>query len=245
MLMDACYDREAFPTIDQAVDWCWASSEEEISAVKFVLSKFFTEYDGVFKQSHITEMLDNYHKNRATNKTIAVKREADKRTKREQTVNDSITNEHLITNKELRIKNQELEITNQELKTKDNKIKPIVEKKLDVEAESQILDFLIRISGKNFKHVKSNLRLITARLKEGHTEAEILAVVEMKVKEWQAKPKMTMYIRPATIFGAEKFNQYVGELGVETPEDKNEREMQEWINEGLDEGITEGELYEH
>ena len=114
MLMDACYDREVFPTLEQAIDWCWASSSEEIDAVKFVLSKFFTEYDGEFKQAHITETLDKYHENAATNKAIAVKREADRRTKREQTVNDSTTNEHLITNKELGI-------TNNQLITKDQK----------------------------------------------------------------------------------------------------------------------------
>ncbi|MCK4820454.1 DUF1376 domain-containing protein [bacterium] len=110
MLMDACYDREQFPTIEQAIDWCWATSPDEIEAVKFVLSKFFTEYDGVFKQSHITETLDNYHKNKATNKTIAIKREADRRTKREQTVNEPPPN-------------KELKITNQELITKDQVLK--------------------------------------------------------------------------------------------------------------------------
>ena len=114
MLMDACYDREVFPTLEQAIDWCWASSSEEIDAVKFVLSKFFTEYDGEFKQAHITETLDKYHENAATNKAIAVKREADRRTKREQTVDGSTTNEHLITNKELGI-------TNNQLITKDQK----------------------------------------------------------------------------------------------------------------------------
>jgi len=24
LLMDACYDRERFPTMDEAIDWCWA-----------------------------------------------------------------------------------------------------------------------------------------------------------------------------------------------------------------------------
>lgn len=108
MLMDACYDREIFPTIEQAIDWCWASSDEEIEAVKFVLSKFFTEYDGVFKQQHITETLDKYHENSATNKAIAIKREADRRTKREQSVHEPPPNKELL-------------ITNNQLITKDQK----------------------------------------------------------------------------------------------------------------------------
>ncbi len=99
MLMDSCYDREVFPTLEQAIDWCWASNEDEISAVKFVLSKFFVEQDGVFYQKHIAEKIAKYHENAATNKAIAIKREADKRTKREQTVNESPPNkEQLITN---------------------------------------------------------------------------------------------------------------------------------------------------
>jgi uncharacterized protein YdaU (DUF1376 family) len=113
MLMDACYDREQFPTIEQAIDWCWASSTDEIDAVKFILSKFFTEYDGVFKQAHITEILEKYHENSATNKAIAIKREADRRTKRAQTVHEPPPN-------------KELPITNQELRTKDQKKNPVV-----------------------------------------------------------------------------------------------------------------------
>ena len=133
--------------------------------------------------------------------------------------------------------------------TKDNKSKPLtvlahtdtdthsntetnadtlISSKLD--AEAGILNFLIKRSGKSFKHVPSNLKLITARIKEGHSESEILAVIDMKVKEWQMDPKMAKYIRPATLFNAEKFNQYVGELGVETPDDKRDRELSEWAN---------------
>lgn len=243
MLMDACYDREVFPTIEQAIDWCWASTNEEIEAVNFVLSKFFTKYDDVFKQSQITETLEKYHSNKVINKAIAVKREADKRTKREQTVDDSTTNEHLITNKELLITNQELEIknykseiTNQELTTKDQDQK-IISSKLDNVVESQVLlNYLNDISGKSFKHVDSNLKLIKARLNEGHSEKDIYAVIDRKVTEWENDPKMAKYIRPATLFNAEKFNQYVGELGVETPDQKRDRELSEWAN------TIEGEL---
>lgn len=95
MLMDACYDREVFPTVEQAIDWCWASSSEEIEAVKFVLSKFFIECGGVFEQAHIIETLAQYHKNAKINKAIAAKREADRRTKREQSVNEPPPNQEL------------------------------------------------------------------------------------------------------------------------------------------------------
>lgn len=77
--------------------------------------------------------------------------------------------------------------------------------------ETAILEKLNILTGKNFKPVESNLKLIRARLAENHTTKELLDVVEMKVEKWQGG-KMDEYLRPATLFNAEKFNQYVGEL---------------------------------
>lgn len=48
LLIDACYDRERFPSLDDAIDWCWARTDEEIAAVHFVLKKFFTLIDGLY-----------------------------------------------------------------------------------------------------------------------------------------------------------------------------------------------------
>ena len=93
LLKDACYDRETFPTLDEAIDWAWAASKEEIEAVEFVLNKFFCKDDsGYFVQDRVQEELDKYHETSATNKRIANERETkrrEKRTKREQAVNDS------------------------------------------------------------------------------------------------------------------------------------------------------------
>lgn len=61
LLMDACYDREAFPTETQAIDWVWAETDEEIAAVKFVLKKFFVmNEEGIYIQNHIQEDLIAY-----------------------------------------------------------------------------------------------------------------------------------------------------------------------------------------
>lgn len=115
LLLDACYDRERFPTRDEAIDWTWARSPEEVAAVEFVLSKFFTLEDGRYVQTRIAEEVEAYHQIALKNKAIAEKREADKRTKRETSstkraaestkrerpVNDSAPNqEPLTTNQE-------------------------------------------------------------------------------------------------------------------------------------------------
>lgn len=60
LLIDACYDRECFPTYEQAVDWTWASSTEENEALDFVLRKFFTLEDGVYKQLRIQQELHEF-----------------------------------------------------------------------------------------------------------------------------------------------------------------------------------------
>lgn len=46
MLLDACYDMEAFPTKEEAIEWTWASTPEEVAAVEFVLSRFFILEEG-------------------------------------------------------------------------------------------------------------------------------------------------------------------------------------------------------
>ena len=48
LLMDAIYDREIFPTLDEALDWAWARDEAEVAAVKFVLTKFFVSFRFAF-----------------------------------------------------------------------------------------------------------------------------------------------------------------------------------------------------
>lgn len=61
MLIDCCYDRETFPTLEEAIDWLWASTKEEIEAVEFVLKRFFTlQEDGRYVQKRIAEELAEY-----------------------------------------------------------------------------------------------------------------------------------------------------------------------------------------
>lgn len=94
LLIDACYDRERFPSLDDAIDWCWARSDEEIAAVHFVLKKFFTLIDGLYVQNRIREEIDQYQANAAKNKEIALEREAKKRDAKARTVHGQSTNEH-------------------------------------------------------------------------------------------------------------------------------------------------------
>ena len=101
LLIDSCYDREIFPTLEQALEWTWASTEAEVEAVKFVLSRFFTlDKDGCYVQDRILAELLHYHKNADTNKRIADEREAKRRgnnTKRVQDVDEPPPNQEPLT----------------------------------------------------------------------------------------------------------------------------------------------------
>jgi uncharacterized protein YdaU (DUF1376 family) len=101
LLIDACYDREIFPTLEQAIDWTWASTDAEIDAVKFVLSRFFKlSSDGQYVQDRILEELLQYHKNADTNKRIAIDRETkrkEKSTNRAPNVNEPPPNQEPLT----------------------------------------------------------------------------------------------------------------------------------------------------
>lgn len=61
LLMDAIYDREQFPTRDEAIDWLWAETDEEIAAVDFVLRKFFKLDGEKYVQKRIVEEIEKYH----------------------------------------------------------------------------------------------------------------------------------------------------------------------------------------
>ena len=125
LLLDACYDREQFPTREEAIDWLWASSTAEIEAVDFVLSKFFNLVDGRFVQNRIQEELAEYHEKSLNNKRIAQEREAKRReksTKRAPVVNETPPNQEPITNNQEPITNNQEPITNnQEPITKEYK----------------------------------------------------------------------------------------------------------------------------
>jgi uncharacterized protein YdaU (DUF1376 family) len=109
LLIDACYDRERFPTLEEAIDWCWARSEEEISAVRFVLSKFFTLVNGVYTQDRIAEEIAAYQEKAEKNRLIAIDRENKRRGVRAPDVHEACTDRHLTNNQEPLTTNQEPE----------------------------------------------------------------------------------------------------------------------------------------
>ncbi len=76
----------------------------------------------------------------------------------------------------------------------------------------EVLDFLNKKAGRAYRAVDTNLKFIIAGLKSGATVDDCRQVIAKKTREWKSNPKMAEYLRPATLFNAEKFEQYLGEL---------------------------------
>lgn len=83
-----------------------------------------------------------------------------------------------------------------------------------------VLSYLNFKSGKNFQPLESNIKLIRARFNEGSDISKLKAVIDLKCSQWLHNKEFNMYLRPATLFNAEKFAQYSGEIGAIKPKDE-------------------------
>jgi uncharacterized phage protein (TIGR02220 family) len=78
----------------------------------------------------------------------------------------------------------------------------------------QVLHFLNSKAGKGYEPVEKTLKPIIARLREGATVDDCRAIIALKCRKWLGDPKMSDYLRPKTLFAAENFANYKGELGA-------------------------------
>jgi uncharacterized phage protein (TIGR02220 family) len=87
------------------------------------------------------------------------------------------------------------------------------------EAAERIIDHLNECTGKKFRKVPSHLALIAARLKEpGVTEDGVKAMIAHRCDQWKDDPVMDEFLRPATLFGKEKFGGYYDSAPQQEPE---------------------------
>ena len=77
---------------------------------------------------------------------------------------------------------------------------------------AEIIAFLNAKAERNFDGNGANADHIIARLKDGETMEDLRAVVAKKCREWRGDEKMSLYLRPATLFNRTKFASYKGEL---------------------------------
>ncbi|MDR7707096.1 conserved phage C-terminal domain-containing protein [Riemerella anatipestifer] len=78
--------------------------------------------------------------------------------------------------------------------------------------EKELLKKFNEITGQRFRETKANLSGISARLKDGYTEQEIIEVIQVKTLEWKNNPTMSVHLNPVTIFRPSNFDKYVNQV---------------------------------
>jgi uncharacterized phage protein (TIGR02220 family) len=79
-----------------------------------------------------------------------------------------------------------------------------------------IVNHLNSKAGTKFKaSTKATQSIINARLKT-YSVADCMSVIETKCAEWKADSKMSMYLRPSTLFNETKFEGYLNQPVVNT-----------------------------
>lgn len=106
-------------------------------------------------------------------------------------------------------------LSNTNSNTKDN-----MSGKPDSIPYSQVIDYLNNETGKSFKNVESNRKLIRARFHDGFMLDDFKKVIDTKAADWLHDDKMSSYLRPATLFG-NKFDQYLNQKPVKPKQRQN------------------------
>jgi len=112
----------------------------------------------------------------------------------------------------------------------------------------EVLEYLNLKTGRNFKPVKPSIRHLKARMSEGYSTSDIKRVIDSKCVQWIGDTRMQEFLRPKTLFAAENFSEYFGQLDdpiinqpastknarrkIESYDDRIAREREEYYSNG-------------
>ena len=88
------------------------------------------------------------------------------------------------------------------------------EGRYDWEVES-IIAYLNEKTGKKYKRTVSNRRIISDRLDEGYTLADLQKVVDNQCARWLKDPERNQYLAPALLFDGDKIERYLNSPPVQ------------------------------
>jgi uncharacterized phage protein (TIGR02220 family) len=210
-LLMHCWDQKGPIPLDERRAFAIANarSSEEMGAVRNVLAEFFVRMeDGHYNK----RMADEIRRAEALSDARA---QAGKRggiaraAKKSKDIRDAQANAKQLLSKSQAIAKQEPVPPPPPL-VKEEKL---MSGPSDADVAHRLLDHLNEKSGRHYRAVGSNLKLLRARLRTA-TEAQIRAVIDAKCAEWLANPQMAQYLRPETLFGEAKFEQYLGQIAA-------------------------------
>jgi uncharacterized phage protein (TIGR02220 family) len=77
--------------------------------------------------------------------------------------------------------------------------------------EERTIDYLNRLTGKNFTYTKGNLKEIKSQIKKGATQEQLKYVIDVKVNEWINNDEMKKHLNPVTLFRDSNFERYLNQ----------------------------------
>lgn len=107
----------------------------------------------------------------------------------------------------------------------------------------EIIDYLNQKANKKFKHTSQKTQtLIKARFKEKFTLDDFKQVIDIKTAQWLVDPKMSVYLRPETLFGT-KFEGYLNEQSKFVPTSllQNQGPVQTTMYKPINADLSRGE----
>lgn len=148
-----------------------------------------------------------------------------KEAKGKQTVSKSEAND-----KQTVSSNNQIPNTNNQIPNINNNIVRVIDPREEIVED--IVAYLNQAAGTHYRTGKDVTKLIHGRLNEGFTADDFKKVIDKKVKKWGKDPKMSLYIRPSTLFAPSHFNEYLNEPDETAVKVADDDMLRRWAAEG-------------
>lgn len=142
-----------------------------------------------------------------------------------QNVSKSEANDKQTSSSNIPITNNQLPITNI-----NNNIVRVIDPREEIVED--IVAYLNQAAGTHYRTGKDVTKLIHGRLNEGFTADDFKKVIDKKVKKWGKDPKMSLYIRPSTLFAPSHFNEYLNEPDETAAKIADDDMLRRWAEGG-------------
>lgn len=87
----------------------------------------------------------------------------------------------------------------------------------DLATIASVIEYLNEKASKRFKHTTNpTKKIVHARIQDGYTLEDFKSVIDSKTAQWLDDPKFCNFLRPSTLFKADKFENYLNEIPTET-----------------------------
>ena len=94
---------------------------------------------------------------------------------------------------------------------------------------AEAIDYLNQVTGSRFQKTDSNCGYANARISEGAELDDLKTVIDFKAAEWAGDPKWSQYLRPQTLFGAQKFPGYLVAAKASAPQSFTETDYSKGV----------------